>query len=503
MDARTSYDELINLSKQTALLASCEALLSWEQQTYMPPGGVEHRGNQLALLAGMIHEQRTDPKIGDLLGELEASDLTGKPDAVEAVNIRELRRVYDRATKLPRALVEEFAKTTTVAERCWAEARVKDNFPAFEPHLARIIDLSRQMAECYGYESSPYDALMDSYEPGATCEQVTALFGRIKEGLVPLVASIIASPKQPDESIVRRNYPVDRQEILGEAAAAAIGFDFQKGRLDRTAHPFCSTIGPGDIRLTTRYNPVYFNDSFFSILHEAGHGLYEQGLLEEHFGTPMGEAVSLGIHESQSRLWENAVGRSHSFWRHFYPRTRQVFHATLHDVALEDFHFAINRVKPSLVRVDADEVTYNLHVLIRFEVEQAMLSGDLPIADVPAAWNQKYQDYLGVTPPSSKDGCLQDVHWSIGAIGYFPTYTLGNVYAAQLMNQAEESLGSLDELYAAGEFHPLLTWLREQVHAHGQCYRSAELVERVTKKAPDETALLESLRSKFGQLYDL
>jgi carboxypeptidase Taq len=296
---------------------------------------------------------------------------------------------------------------------------------------------------------------------------------------------------------------VDRQEVFGQAAAAAIGFDFDAGRLDVTTHPFCSGMGPGDCRITTRYNLRHFNDAFFGILHEAGHGIYEQGLDPEQFGTPLGSAVSLGIHESQSRMWENFVGRGRPFWEHFFPRARQVFHEALRDVALDDFVFAVNDVQPSFIRVEADEATYNMHIILRFELEQALIAGDLQPADVPGAWNEKFQQSFGLTPPTDALGCLQDVHWSSGGIGYFPTYTLGNMYAAQFMDQARRDLGDLDADFRHGDFGRLKGWLNERVHRPGQRYRAGELCRRVTGQPLSPKPLLNYLRQKFGPLYGI
>jgi carboxypeptidase Taq len=501
MNIQATYDDLIRRTRETSLLGSCMALLSWDEQTYMPPGGLENRSNQSALLAGLHHERATDPVLGDLLARLEDSELVRETDSPEAVNVRELRRAYDRATRLPKSLVEELARTTSHARHAWLEARHDSDFALFAPWLKEIMHLKRQEAECFGFEVSPYDPLLDEYEPGATSRDITALFAALRAELVPLVQAIAGSPRQADPSILQREFPVDRQRQFGEAAATALGFDFERGRLDTTAHPFCTRIGPGDCRITTRFRANGFNDAFFGILHEVGHGLYDQGLDAAHHGTPMGEAVSLGIHESQSRLWENAVGRSRSFWEHFFPLARRLFPEALRGVELDDFHFAVNHVARSLNRVESDEVTYNLHILVRFELEQALMTGDLLAADVPAAWNEKYHHYLGLTPPNDAQGCLQDIHWSEGLVGYFPTYTLGNLYAAQLFASAAAEFGDLDESFARGEFAELLEWLRSRVHRHGHRYRPARLIAEVTGAPPDHRPLIEGLKRKYGALY--
>jgi carboxypeptidase Taq len=503
MDPRHAYDELIRRVKEARLLESCGAVLGWDERTYMPREGSAHRSEQMALLASMTHQLLTAPEIGRLLGEVEGSAQVRDPDGDEAANVREIRRAYDRAVKLPRELVEELARTTTRAQQVWQEARAANDFPAFRPWLEKIVKLKRQEAQAVGYKESPYDALLDEYEPGATTAEVTRTFAELRAELVPLVAAITGSGRKAPTDVLEREYPIGRQEIFGQAAAAAIGFDFNAGRLDVTTHPFCSGVGPGDCRLTTRYNARRFNDGFFGILHEAGHGIYEQGLPAQHFGTPLGSACSLGIHESQSRLWENQVGRGGPFWDHFFPRARQTFPAALGDVGADRFLFAVNDVRPSFIRVEADEVTYNMHIILRFELEQALIGGELQPADVPQAWNEKFRQSFALVPPSDALGCLQDIHWSMGGLGYFPTYTLGNLYAAQFMEQARGDLGDLDGDFRRGEFGRLKGWLNEKIHRQGQRYRPAELCRRVTGKPLSPRPLVEYLRKKFAPLYGL
>lgn len=495
MNANDAYAELTQRWREAALLGSCASLLSWDEQTYLPKGGAEHRGAQMALLAGLKHEKGTDPRIGELLALAQDASDAKDPLGVVAVNLREIKRVHERASKLPKALVEELARVTTLAQQAWVAARKGADFAAFAPWLEKVYSLKRREAEAIGGECL-YDALLDEFEPGATSRELAALFESLRRELVPLVAAIAQSPKRPNVAILQREYPVDRQRLFAEQAAAAVGFDFQRGRIDVTAHPFCSGIGPGDTRVTTRFNPRFFNEAFFGVLHEVGHALYEQGLDPDQFGLPMGEAVSLGVHESQSRLWENGVGRSHAFWERFFPTLRGTFPQALADVSLDDFHSAVNAVSPSLIRVEADEVTYNLHILIRFEMEQRLLSGDLRVADVPGAWNDMYQKNLGITPANDAEGCLQDIHWSAGLVGYFPTYTLGNLLAAQLHDAADRDLGGLAPQFARGEFAPLLGWLREKVHSQGQRYPAPQLAKAATGKELSHRPLLEHLRRK-------
>ncbi|HEX3234960.1 MAG TPA: carboxypeptidase M32 [Gemmatimonadales bacterium] len=498
-----AYDELIRRVREEALLTTIDALLEWDEETYMPAGGVENRSEQMALVAGLLHERGTDPRVGELLAELEGSDLLADPASPPAVNVRALRREYDRYVRLPRRLVEDVARTTALAQKAWAGARQNAEFGRFRPWLERIVSLKRAEAECVGYESEPYDALIEDYEPGLSSAVVARLFDALRRDLVPLAARIAGATRQPDRSILRRPFPRDRQRRFGETVAAAVGFDFSRGRMDLGVHPSCTSIGSGDCRISVRYDERDFASGLFTILHEVGHGLYEQGLDPAHYATPMGEAASVGMDESQARFWENRVGRSRSFWEHFFPAARRLFPESLGDVELDQLHFAVNGVSPSLIRVNADEVTYNLHTLVRFDLERALISGKLAAADVPDAWSDGYRHHLGVTPENDAEGCLQDGHWADGLIGYFPTYTLGDVFGAQLFARAAAELGDLDEQFARGEFAELVRWLGERVYRQGGRHPSTRLIEVVTGSAPDHRPLVDALAAKYGALYDL
>jgi carboxypeptidase Taq len=542
MDPQRAYDELVARAREQSLLGSCSAVLSWDEQTYMPTRGAVHRGGQMALLAGLYHERATDPRVGELLSIVEDSPLAAAPESAAAVNVRELRRAFKRKVLLPKALVEELARITSLAQHEWIAARTASDFSRFRPWLEQIVQLKRQEAACLTDSAAKnagstagtvvpeplradvvasfpavYDSLLDEYEPGANSSELAILFHDLRRDLVPLVQAITEAAErkkkertQPPafagedgEAILKRFYPRERQRVFGEAVAAAVGFDFGRGRLDVTAHPFCSGIGPGDCRITTRFDEHHFGDAFFGILHEVGHGLYEQGLDPDHYGTPMGEAVSLGMHESQSRLWENAVARGRAFWTYWFPTARSIFREALSGVTPEAFHRAVNHVAPSLIRVQADEATYNLHIIVRLELELALITGDLAVADLPLAWIEKYRETLGVTPRTDAEGCLQDIHWSAGLIGYFPTYTLGNLYAAQLYAQAQTDLGSLDEFFGRGDYAGLLGWLRTKVHSQGQRYRPAALIEQVTGSKPSHRPLIDGLRRKYEELYGI
>ncbi|NNJ25216.1 carboxypeptidase M32 [Alienimonas chondri] len=499
--------DLLALLKDAATLKTAADTLAWDEQTYLPDRGGDFRADQLAALAGLTHDRLTGPALNDALLAAEGE---GFPDdSAAAACVREARRDFDRRTTLPRQLVEELSRVTTLAQRNWAEARKAADFAAFRPHLSAVVKLKREEAAAVAAgrtdlaDRPAYDALLDDYEPGASSEQVAAVFAELRDGLVPLVHGIAESNVSPDRSILSRNYPIAAQDAFCRSGAEELGFDFEAGRLDTAAHPFCTTLGPADCRLTTRYNVNDFSQSYFGVLHEAGHGIYEQGLPAEWFGAPPGEACGLGVHESQSRLWENFVGRSAPYWKHVGPQARAAFPEQLENVSDDDLYRVVNDVRPTLIRVEADEVTYNLHVLLRFELEQALISGDLPVADVSDVWDEKFDAMFGFRPPSPADGCLQDIHWAAGLIGYFPTYALGNVYAAMLWNAAQKELGDLDDQLAGGNFAPLRGWLTDKIYRHGRRYAPTDLIERAAGSPPVPGPLLTHLREKYGALYGL
>ncbi len=500
---QATYDKLCAQAREVALLTSTQSLLGWDERTKLPPAGGDYRAQQMSYLAGVIHKKQTAPEVGEWLAELADSPLAADPHSEAGAEIVNLRRDYDRKTKLPQALVEEIAKLSVLGQQLWAEARKANDFPRFRPLLGRMVELKRQEAAAIGYDKEPYDALLDEYEPGAKTVDVGRALAGLREQLVPLVAEIAASSRRPKLDVLKGRFPIDLQEKFGRHAIETIGFNFKSGRLDVTDHPFCGGAGPHDVRLTTRYDADFLPGALFSTLHEAGHGIYEQGLPHDRYGLPTGEAVSLGIHESQSRMWENFVGRSRPFWEHFYPQAQATFRDVLGNVPLGDFYFSINDVRPSLIRTESDEVTYNLHILIRFELELALVNDQLKVADLPAAWNAKYRECLGIESPTDSDGVLQDVHWSGGAIGYFPTYSLGNLYAAQLFEAATRDLGDLYAMFRRGEFRPLRDWLRKHIHTQGRRYPAADLARRVTGVPLSHDALLRHLRGKFSPLYGL
>lgn len=493
--------QLIHHVRENAMLNSINALLNWDERTYMPDRAGDYRAEQITMMSAMAHQKMTDPRLKDWLDTLANHPECEDPASDVATIVRQVRRDYERQCKLPQRLVEELARVSVTGQRAWAEARQSDDFAKLAPYLDQIIRLKQEEAEAIGYEQVPYDALLDEYEPGAKTAEVRSILEGLREELVPLVQSIMGSDRKAPINILHRNVSRDRQHQFGIQAAEAIGFDFQRGRLDETAHPFCTEIGPHDCRILTRYDETFFPSAFFGTLHEAGHGIYEQGLRSDQYGLPTGTYSSLGIHESQSRLWENQVGRSRAFWQHFLPAAKVTFGDALNDVTLDELYFAVNHVEPSLIRVEADEATYNLHIIIRFEIEQELIDGQLAVADLPEAWNQKYEDYLGIKPPSDADGVMQDVHWPSTAIGYFATYSLGNLYAAQLYAKADEMLGGLDELIAKGEFKPLLDWLRKHVHQVGQNRTPTEMLYDATGETLSHEYLMAHLKNKLQPLY--
>lgn len=497
---REVYDRLTAELRELALFGSSASILGWDQETVMPPRAGALRAEQFAALGGLVHQRHTRAEVGEWIAQCEADRaLTNDPRI--AANLREIRREYDREVKLPEPLVREIASTTALAQQAWRDARERGDFSAFAPWLEKVFELSRQRADCLraGSDDSRYDVLMDQFEPGARAVELDRVFRELRLELTPLIAEIAAAslptPAQPQQGSI----PTALQEAFNRRVAAQIGFDFDAGRLDTSTHPFCEGIGPGDTRLTTRYREDDFTDSLSSTMHEAGHGLYEQGLPKEaHFGEPLAEPTSLGIHESQSRLWENLVGRSAAFWRWAQPLAAEAFGAPLAGVGVDDLHRFVNRVRPNLIRVDSDEVTYNLHIMLRFDLERALLDGALVVSDLPGIWKERIASDLGLEVPNDALGCLQDIHWSMGAIGYFPTYTLGNLYAAQLWEAAAGQLPDLEEQIERGDFSGLLEWLRRAIHRHGREFTAGELCERATGAPLSAEPFVRYIVGKFG-----
>lgn len=499
------FESVCARTREAMLLQSAADALEWDERTGMPIAAGEYRARQVSTLRAMVHRIRTDSAYGDDLQQLANDASNEDPHGDVGATIRGLYRDWDRDRKLPTELVEKTAAATVRGQQTWDAARKADDFGMFRDTLRNIVDLKREAGQriSEGTDRTPYEALLDEYEPDARVAELQEVFDNFRVPLVDLISQVKDAPRQPDTEILKRDYPIDAQRNFSRRVAEKIGFDFSRGRLDETSHPFCTTLGPDDCRILTRYDGNWLPSGLFGTLHEAGHGMYEQGLRGDWFGLPPGSYVSLGMHESQSRLWENQVGRSRAFWQWLYDDTQRTFSPSLDNVSLDRFHFAVNAIKPSLIRVEADEATYNLHIMIRFDLERQLIDETLSVEDLPAAWNARYQSDLGVCPPSDADGVLQDVHWSAGLIGYFPTYTLGNLAAAQLFATAQEQIGDLDQLFLCGEFRPLLDWLREHIHSPGRCYSGGELVERATGSALTADSLIGYLRAKLEPLYGI
>ncbi len=479
-------------------LHAAVAMMEWDQQTFMPKGGGAARAQHVGLLSRMAHEALVADETQKLAKEA-AKEVEG--GTVSEAMVRVTQRDIDLATKIPASLVEEKARLSAEAHEAWVEARANADFPKFQPMLERMVEIVKQEAEHLGYKAHIYDALIDQYEEGASEADCRAMFDTLKGPTVELVREIKERGKRTDDSLLYGEWDEELQKHVTEQLVRSVGFDLERGRQDTAAHPFCTGWSVGDIRLTTRFKP-YLGSAIFGSLHEAGHGMYEQGSPAEWDLTPLQGGVSLGIHESQSRLWENIIGRSRPFWKRFLPDIQATF-PQISGMALENFYFAINQVEPSYIRVEADEVTYNLHVLLRFEIECDLLTGKLAVQDLPDAWNAKMEELFGITPPSNREGCLQDVHWSGGSIGYFPTYTMGNLLSYQIWNTLKKDIDDTDGLISSGNFAPILSWLQEKIYSQGRRYRPKDLVMRVTGKPMGAEDYLEGLRTKYQEVYAL
>ena len=504
MKPQEAYTKLKSRIKEIAVLLSTGGVLQWDQEAYLPKAADDHRGEQLAQIKKLTHEWFTDPVIDELISTVEDSDLVSDRTTETAVNIREWRRAYDREIKLPSQFVQDFARTTSKATHIWSEARKKSDFGLFQPQLEKIIRLCQQKADYIGFTTERYDALLDQFEPGAKTSDVETTFKNLRVELVELINKIKESPNKPDIGILKRKYDIDKQKYFCESLAAAIGYNFEQGRVDEATHPSCNELGPNDSRILTRYYQDDLAEGITGIVHETGHALYDMSRTDKkHWGTPMGETASLGIHESQSRMWENIVGRSRQFWSYFFPQLQNVFRKETAGISLDQFYGAMNWVSPSFIRVEADEATYNLHIMLRFELERAIISSDIKAVDIPHEWNKRFKDYLGLKVDNDSNGCLQDIHWAHGIFGYFPTYALGNLYAAQFWVKALQDLPGLTEDFTVGKFNRLLDWLRDNIHSQGFRYYSPELCERVSGKPLSHKPLLDYMYNKYSDIYGI
>ncbi len=481
-------------------LESAANLLEWDQETYMPSGAAQSRAHQISTLRQLAHELFTREEMGALLAEAKDTLNGADPLSDEASLIRVAGKDYDRATKLPGELVAAFARAVSLGKNAWKEARESDDFSKFAPHLQELVNLNIAKAEAYGFEDHIYDAMLDQYEPGMKTREVEQVFADLRKDLVPIVQQIQDAP-QPEDPFLHIKYDHQKQWDFGLYVIRDFGYNFDRGRQDLSAHPFTTSFSITDVRLTTRVNEEFFPTALFGTLHEAGHGLYEQGVDLALDRTPLAEGTSLGMHESQSRLWENLVGRSKPFWQHYYPKLQATFPAQLGNISLDQFYPALNKVTPSLIRVEADEVTYNLHIMLRFEIETALVAGKVKVNELPALWRTKMQEYLGVVPENDADGVLQDIHWSLGVLGYFPTYALGNLMSTQLFDQAQQDLTNLNEQIRNGEFADLLNWLKTNIHQYGRKLEAGQILQRVTGEKLNSQSWLAYVKEKYGEIY--
>lgn len=506
MKNQNSYQQFHEISRNAALLEGVSGHLGWDQETYMPPGHAPVRAEQLKLLAGLIHQERTSKKYETALsklinlktGKIAAKNLT--PEQVRAAEL--WRRDYLKDKALPSKFVEDFAKLKSQGMEAWRHAREENSFSHFAPFLDKILVMNHRLADYYGYQDTPYDALLDLYEPEMTTKLVGKVFKELRGATVDLLKKI-QSKKQVNDKFLHGDFPEDKQIHFVKQLLIDLGYPSEYGRLDISTHPFSHSTHPTDVRITTRVNPKFIMSNISGSLHEVGHGLYELGLPPEHFGSPLAQPNSLGIHESQSRWWETRIGHSKAYWEHYLPKLKKAFPGTMDKVSLDAFYKAINKVEPSFIRVEADEVTYGLHVILRFEIEKELFEGTLKVRDIPEAWNAKMKELLGIIPKSNTVGCLQDIHWSMGAMGYFPTYSLGNMFASHLFQGFDKKHPDWQKRIAKGEFTFMREWLQTNIHRHGRRYSSLELLKKATGKEFSAKAFINYLNNKYSEIYDL
>jgi carboxypeptidase Taq len=505
--APSSYKKLMEKVKDLLTLQSATAIIQWDMETMMPPKAIGLRSQQLALLSRIEHRMSTDPEIGRLLEEVMRPSEYDKLDAIQKRNVYLIKKHYDEQTKLPEELVAAIAKQQAITVDVWKKAKAAKNFSMFKPELEKLVDLEKKAAEILmkvKETATPYDALIDIFEPKMTAKTITEVFNELREGLVSLLKKCETAPKQPDVSILKRKVPIDVQKKIAKALAEIVGYDIESkeagGRIDETEHPF-TTGYYDDVRITTHYYEDNFASSIFSVLHEAGHALYEQNLKKEWMFQPIGTGCSSGFHESQSRFVENIIGRSREFWVYFLPKLKEITGTLLSDVDLDTFVHAVNQVKPSKIRVEADEVTYGLHIIIRFSMERDLFADKMMVKELPEIWNQSYKEYLGVKIENDSEGVMQDTHWASGLFGYFPSYALGNVYSGQIFAAMEKDLKNWREQIAKGNLKEVKEWLVKNVHAYGNLYDPEELIRKITGKGLNVKPYLNYLNRKYSKLY--
>ncbi|MBY9014332.1 MAG: carboxypeptidase M32 [Candidatus Lokiarchaeota archaeon] len=493
-----SIEELKKEFGEITRLNHIRTLLEWDQQVNLPNGAFGGRAEQSALLSKIVHERLISDKIGNLIKE---SEKLNNLNLIDAATLREAKRDYELEVKLPTELVEEISKTASLGFVKWVDARKKDDFSIFQPLLEKMIRLQIEVAEKLNTHPDPYSTLIDLYEPGATYDWIAKIFSKSKQALNKIIKKLDASDDKPDFSILTQKWEADKQWDFSIEVIKGLNFDLEKGRQDKSAHPFTASLSSTDTRFTTRINENFFSTCLFGSIHECGHALYEMGFMEEIHDNILADGCSMGIHESQSRMWENMVGRSKDFWKFWFSKLEKSFPSNLKGVSMDNFYRSINTVQPSLIRVEADEVTYGMHIILRFELERDIIEGNVKVNELPEVWNSKMEDLLGITPPNNADGVLQDVHWSSGSFGYFPTYFLGNLYGAQFYKKALKERPALPEEYEEGNFSNLLTFLRENIHQYGKIYQAKDLIRRVTGEDLNPDYFIEYLETKFYPIY--
>ena len=487
---------------ELADLRASSAVLEWDQLVNMPEGAAVDRGEQIATIEKIQHIKSTSDELGQLLDDLTECTKGLDPDSDDTRLVRVAKRNFDKQAKVPTEYVTEIARESTVAQAVWEKAKDASNFAMFQPNLERLVELRRQYADFFKPWDHVYDPLLDDFEPGMKTSEVQEIFNTIRPKQVELIKAI-SEKEKVDRSFLYLDFPEKKQWEFGEEVITKFGYDWKHGRQDKSAHPFTTSFGINDVRITTRVKESYLPTAMFGTFHECGHALYEMGIAQNLNRSPLADGASMAVHESQSRMWENLIGRSKQFWKHFYPRLQELFSSQLGNVSLEKFYRGINAVEPSFIRVEADEATYNLHIMLRLELEIALMEGSMAVKDAPDAWNQKCKEYLGIIPSDDAEGILQDVHWSFGGFGYFPTYALGNLVSAQLWEKMSEEIKDIEEKIETAKFDAILAWLRENVHVHGAKYEPQELVQKVTGSKITPEPYIKYLNSKFGEIYGL
>ena len=491
--------EFLDFVKKMSAYNEALGLIYWDLRTGAPKKGVDQRSEVIGMLSSEVFKMSTSEEMAAYIANLSGGEISGNTKKI----LEECKKQYDRNRKIPAEEFRKYVVLQSKAESVWEEARAKSDFEMFRPYLEKLVEMNKRFIRYWGYEGNKYNTLLDIYEPGVTVEVLDQVFGQLREKIVPLVKQISESANKPHTDFLFENFPKDKQRQFSEEILNQMGYDFQAGRLDETVHPFATGLNPGDVRVTTRYDESDFRTAVFGTIHEGGHALYEQNISPDLIGTPLCSGTSMGIHESQSLFYENFVGRSFSFWKGNYDLLKDYTGDQFNGVSLEDFCRAINESKPSLIRIEADELTYPLHVIIRYEIEKGLFNDEIEVKDLPEIWNDMYEKYLGIRPQKDAEGVLQDVHWSGGSFGYFPSYALGYMYAAQFKQKMLEDIPNFDQLLEAGDLKPVREWLTKNIHQYGKLKKPLEILKDVTGEGLNAKYLIDYLYEKYGKVYQL